>query len=928
MAYSPTPEHVSQVLDILYNNGIAVTNSRQAYEALRQYEADPNFSAILAFILSHNDNPLPGAQRASWLQFRQLAGLTLKNNLERSKAQLGVDAITSAAAVAIGILRNPPSLPLVRVAAQITVKITSIVGLDWWNQPLGAGGLATLLLGELMQSSHALGSLYCLQYLLEDVPRQIGGASQVIVSRVMSMAVEPQVELNLRKAAFKVACHPFELGNHLDWNVDSLSPMQEGLMNVSQEFASGCTKLVQDVHVQQDTTFLVAVLRALGLLVDYVDSIFPPGHDHKEMVSIWMAAAMHFLCSSHHKEESIAAADFLANVLVAYERSGGEGSIFDVAHAVLPFFPQLVAKCFEFIVMTPEEIQAIELADSYLLRDAHAVRTTTKAGGGIDATDSLDDDEAAITLRKSASCLLDQANAFNSHQAFPLVLSNVSQRWASSQWTEREAALLGFGASVRGSITEAIPHIPAVLTQLKQFIDNMEENVCVVSMSVWCVQRLLPWLLSDGQQYVEAILLSIISRLESPSKRIQNSSSTAIIQALTRAYNAQYSVSQTVVHTLAEKIHRCLPFYNTGPLANLADCSLLVMGLLDDSKLKTFIDPFVPLRAERMQEFVTTYQQSVVHGTPNVMINKDVISLDRVIVAYFLRCFNAEQCTQLLSTWSDVLNDIASRGAYDDADLVYNSVYTAGHLVRACDTQTLLRWLDGRQHDILRSVLTILEQASSNELVRGSALTLLFNVATVGREACFQDQSLVARVLSASVALLASFGENDASLVYSVAQVLCLVIQMSPSAQTLAALQELCKYIRADVFAESYDYHLATALALVNVLNVHPQLIDSMPISNIAQLMAQASNDEDKVPPTVSLCTAITSMTNVAVLQSALPMLLRFVYSWQQAAPKLAFDALGTMLHAARQKCGSVFEQCIGTQSAAFQSQFRQMYQL
>ena len=588
----PSQNDLAAVIDLLHNNGVAITNERAAYEALEHHRANPTFCVALSILFGSQQPPAPlPAGAAGWAVYRQLAGVTLKNNVEQ---RLGAPAISTAAQISLEVLRNGESPVLVRTAAQIITKITTIAGLAFWDGIGGAPGyLATLLIGPggLMLSAspmQILGALYCVQYLLEDVPKQIGESSAVIVERVVNSVVIVHSDLAVRKAAFRVATHPYELGAALDWNVEVLSPLQTGLCHASVHLARATCFVVDNGDAGRDPVVMTLALRAAHMLIDYLD-YFPSqmarSGEFEELCSKWvgMAVASVQRVGSDDRESAAAAADFLGYIADAYERSGGEGVISQLANLVQQALPVLLPALVDHAVMADEEIASILETDHYSKRDASAVQVRGGSAGGqlIEEDQLMGEDEAAVTVRRSAGSCIASCCKLAPMAAFPVVLGAASSGWAHTDpkdWRRREVGLMVFGAAFDGCCALMQQSLEAVIPQLAQLASKQDEHICVVSMALWVMGKSSSWLMTTAAGaagLVGSVLQCCCARLASESKRMQLAAVTALNAMFSAGYGSgTMATLQPFLPAVMQAIFTCLPVYHTSSLQQLCILAL------------------------------------------------------------------------------------------------------------------------------------------------------------------------------------------------------------------------------------------------------------------------------------------------------------------------------------------------------------------
>jgi len=921
-------DHLAEVLNILYHNGFQP--SRDAYDALERYKSDPAFAAALGTVFTSAVFPplspeasarLPGAiTTIPWVQFRMLAGIALKNSLSSGSAHV----VAEAAKCCVAQLRDPSTTDkLACTAAQIAVKICSIVGrFEWWEET-GICNFAGLILSELLTAistpSVVLGGLFCLQFLFEDAPKLLGETSDVIIKRVSEMASVSQqtvaVDERLRKAAFKVALHAYEIGAVLEWNVEHHGPMQRGLINGCSVFAQCCTQLLNDPH----SPLAILALRGAALLLDYIDYFMTDANTAHVVVTSWIRAATHHIHSAATPEHAMAAADFISTALSISESTGGEGTIVMFERAITQQLQQLIPKLFQYIVLTADDVGSIMENDYYTFRDVAKVlhrSGTSSATPSIDADDGSNEDEIMSELRKAAASCIDKICVVAHQGATPLIKMEMSTKWGHQDWIIKEAALLGFGCAVRGCLQDLAQDLPHIVSNLESIIRDEQQHVCTVSMAMWCVDRVADWLFNAGRNSVSTIMAALTGRLASQSKRVQQSATTAIQKMLKTSISAQFVLPAEIFGALVATISECLSknLYNTKSLSNLCDLAICIVAMVPEGPLLTsFASTFFQARGHAMAAFEASYRDTVVESKPNHAINCDVMSVDRVVVASFIRIPQPEHHTQLLTTWAAVLWDIAMRRCFDDADLVFSTLFNASRLVGNLDTAHLTAWLASRNFDLVKATLQIAEHCGTHSCIRCSCLEMLECVVRVAQGAAIEDAWTKEMTYRFVNSILDEAVDDDPVLYFTTVTLVTALIIAQPCDASLGVFVKACQKLRCDAVAESREYHIGAAFKLASVLAHHPSLIAHLPsVETIAELIASAPNTLDKTQPTKALCTAITTYLASRPPDTSHPLVvfadidklrrvMRIVYSWQQSAAEFqdgTHEALHHMIHA------------------------------
>ncbi len=944
MIQEPSQSDLAAVVGLLHNNGVAVANGKAAYEALEQHRGSPLFCVALSRLFGSAVPPAPlPAGAADWAVYRQLAGLTLKNNVELAQQQLGESAIATAARSSLDVLQTGGAAVLVRTAAQIITKVTAIAGLGWWDTLGGSPGyLASLLIGghSLMESSspmQILGALYCVQYLLEDVPKQIGESSAVIVERVVNSVVVTHANQTVRKVAFRVACHPYELGAVLDWNVDVLSPLQVGLCNAAVHLARATSFIISSDS--QDPVVATLALRAALLLIDYLDYFVPlmSGDEFQKLCVFWVSTAMACVQRPNGDRECAAAgADFLAQVADVFDRTGGEGVICGLAGVLQQGLATLLPALVEHAVMADEEVESIVETDHYSKRDASAVQVRHHGQAHIEEDQTLGEDEAALTVRRSCAACISSCCKLAPEAAFPVVLQVASVGWSHADWRRREVGLLVFGAAVDGCYALMEQSLPTVASQMTQLVTRQDEHICVVSMVMWVLGKTGSWLMTSApSDTLSMVVQSCCSRLASESKRIQLAASTAL-NAIYSAGHSTGSVAklQPLLPGVTQTIHTCLPVYHTSSLMQLCILALNILPTLrSDEEVAALVTPFRADREVRMGRFVASYTACYVQCDPAALVDKDVFQCDQVVIAGMMRCPQAGAALPALQLWADLMADVAVRKVFDDADLIYQAMYTVCNYLKVCDTASLTSWNRSTGSALASSTCRILFEAK-HAIVRSAGLMLLFNLVDL-----LAGESLPEPSVPMCLQMAGRFAEEAESPdAYSDAARLAVAILTAFPGQveaSLGAVQAVAQKLRSDAFDSSLLYYASTAFQLCKGMRAVPRLAAVVPLCVVLDLLRQSPNDDAKASATVGLAHGLAAgaaagQASALMSPDVVHEILRLGFSWQQSAKDFegVFDALGSMLHGAKAVGLQTMSAVLQGLPDDFRRQFLETYQL
>lgn len=936
--YTPTRDDLVSVVQLLHNNGVEVSNSKAAYAELKRYESNPAFCILLSTVFGADVSPITDASLpVPWPQYRQLAGITLKNNLAAARHALGEDAVKEAARHALKALRNPPDARIARTSAQVVVKVTALTSFEWWSS-LGLGDLSSILLGEMLPSGElkTLAALYCLQYMMEDLPKKIGASSEHIILRVSELALSQGSPMHIRKAAFRMCFNIYEQAALLDWNVTTFSPLQEGLSKGSYGFANACTSLLESA-CGGDAAFMILVLRSCFLLLDYFDFFCPMGASEMERYSnAWIANSAQIVCSNqsgpNRNQELVAAAiDLISQTVDLNDRNGGETGIAFLTTCIPQLISSLAPALVRYSLLSDEEVANIMDTDDYRIRDSTAVSFEVQGGTkDISEDDMMDEDAAAMTLRSAALKCVDKLGSFSSEATYQALIGQIQQLWNSNEWREREAGIALIGTLAGGCVRELSGVLPSLVAQFVQFISNQSEHVCVVSIAAWALSRLSESILTSSPATMDSVFPLLSGRLQSTSKRVQWSCITAlnVIYGVLESFG---STTTIVPHlpALLESACTCLPVYSTANLSLLVDFVCKLIPLLGDKATAERLSSILQAeRSGRATSFEQSYAAMYVREEPNVLLDKDVFALDRAILAFISVYPNNEVAVVNLNTWNAVLHDIQSRGVTDDADLVANALLICGTYATSVSTATLEEWLRSTSWAMPTAAATFLRTSSSATVKVACGAILCSLLRALGPTAL--PSGLHDSLLKWATAEIADI--DDPQYKESVVRLIGQAASNYPgplSADAAAALGAANAALRSDVFGDSAYFFTEMAFHLCGVLAVHPDCVVHFRIETISQLMARAENSIVKSEATASLFEAMVRLSPEA-FAAAFPAAIKVVYSWQQAAinyPGTKEAIQGFLFHTMR-TCPGILQSTLQALQPSFSSMLVAFYGL
>jgi hypothetical protein len=253
--WQPVPELLQQVAQIVtYSLAPDTALQKQAYTALEQHSASPEFSRYLAYVFARGAQLPPGA--------RAVAGLTLKRVVDRAYASFPPDVAESVKGELLAALADGDA-SVRSAAANAIAAIARQASLQQW--PALVPALTALL--ESGQPAAADGALLALTHLSEDVGGQfdsveIGRPINALLPKLVGWMGHP--EEPCRRASAAILSHfiivqPPVLAECLDAYLAALSKLtSDASPGVRRVVASSLAQLM-DVYSQRVWPHLGAI---------------------------------------------------------------------------------------------------------------------------------------------------------------------------------------------------------------------------------------------------------------------------------------------------------------------------------------------------------------------------------------------------------------------------------------------------------------------------------------------------------------------------------------------------------------------------------------------------------------------------------------------------------------------------------------------
>eukprot|EP00760_Papus_ankaliazontas_P035192 PhM_4_TR7664/c0_g1_i1/m.63329/K18752/TNPO1, IPO2, KPNB2; transportin-1 len=522
--------------------GLTGERGREHQEVLNHNASNPRFCECLGIIFQHHDPitvnfTIPPT--VSWVHVREIAGLTLKNNISRHHKALGAVAVQSAGIQASSVLMSPESR-LARAAAQIVAVVTRVCGLEIWSQPPNAMDLLQKL-GEMAHNGTG-AAFITLRYLFEDAHENLGDRTQEILSVVTTSAMNYVEALECVVAAY-------EVGEELVWaESGARTPFQSGLWVTAEHVAKTIT-----IMLNHDVPPVVrrGVLKLMKLMLSYREAFMLP----QEIGSTWIGYCVHFLQSDvmYFAE----CCDFLSEVCwVAHgvEELSDLQSDPLIASISPAHVAQLLPILLNRMVYSDDEVMDVMENDHISSRDTNVKpRQMSRRKDG--QSRELNDEEVdSATVRTMAMKCLQGLALIHPGGVWSELRGLLQSRLGDADWKMRESAILALGAIIHGCFRFLRVDFGSIMGMV---IDRAlgDSNVLVKCTAVWMIAGTFTFIITEAPAKVEDAFRIFVDCSVSESKRLQ----WASISGMQRAFFECMSYNSQLTAAVAPKIVDVLP---------------------------------------------------------------------------------------------------------------------------------------------------------------------------------------------------------------------------------------------------------------------------------------------------------------------------------------------------------------------------------
>lgn len=195
--------------------------------------------------------------------------------------------------------------------------------------------------------------------------------------------------------------------------------------------------------------------------------------------------------------------------------------------------------------------------------------------GEIEEYDDDDDDfgfdaEEQWNLRKCSAAALDVLATSFGRPVFDVSLPYLQQNLESTDWPNREAAVLSLGAISEGCMEAILPDLPNLTKYLLKLLDDTEP--VVRQITCWTLGRYSGWAatLDDNgrREFFEPMMAGILKRMLDSNKRVQEAAASAFANLEEKAKGTL----QPYCKDILEQFVKCFAKYKDRNMFILYDC--------------------------------------------------------------------------------------------------------------------------------------------------------------------------------------------------------------------------------------------------------------------------------------------------------------------------------------------------------------------
>ncbi|SGY32564.1 BQ5605_C002g01382 [Microbotryum silenes-dioicae] len=528
MSWQPQAQGLDELLQCLRNSGSPDTKVQEQIQArLESFNEVPDYNSYLVFILTQ----LP----AEDMTVRSMAGLLLKNNIRLRLDAIPADVLAYVKEHVFEAIADPT--PMIRNTVS-TVVDTLLIGLGPQNWPEALAQLMQLI--ESTDQYAQEGAFSALDKLCEDIPRQLE-QMEVQGNKPLEFMI-PKFIQHIDAGNPKIRAYALSAASHfITTENNALSTHIVNFINALFRHASDDSTEVKKLVCQA----------LVQLLANRPDSLIP----HMPNVVDFMLYATQTI---EDEEVALEACEFWLTFAEDPE----------LIEHLRPFLPRVIPVLLSCMVYSEDDIAILDGAEDdaavpdktedirphLLSSKAHTNERIEGPNGTGTLTppsnkprDALDDDDeddesdyeddedddpyTEWNLRKCSAAALDvMAVAFET-EMLEILLPYLREKLFSTEWTDRESAILALGAIAEGCITGIEQHLPVLMPLLINSLNDPKP--LVRSITCWTIGRYSSWTIKEDatpehkQQFFIPAMEGLLKMCLDNNKRVQEAGCSA-----------------------------------------------------------------------------------------------------------------------------------------------------------------------------------------------------------------------------------------------------------------------------------------------------------------------------------------------------------------------------------------------------------------
>ncbi|GAA6005721.1 hypothetical protein JCM10207_005309 [Rhodosporidiobolus poonsookiae] len=533
MSWQPSPEGLNELLACLRGSGSPDSAIQaQINERLESFNKVPEYNSYLTYILTQ----LPQED----VTVRSMAGLLLKNNIRLRLATFPPDVTAYVKAHIFTAIGDGVSMIRNTVSTVIDTLLVEL-GPENWTEALSKLMELVDAPDQASQEGRS-GAFNALDKLCQDIPKRLEEL-EVGGQRPLDFMV-PKFLSHIDSAYPKIRAHA------LSCAIQFISPDNNALTLHLEPFIVALFK-----HASDDSTDVRKIVcqALVQLLATRPDVLIP----HMSNVVDFMLYSTQDI---ENEEVALEACEFWLTFAEDPE----------LVNHLRPFLPKVIPVLLQSMIYSEDDILILDTdEDDAAVPDRaedikpHLLSSKThtneraedaqnangsgvggmsrnRAGEGDDDEDEDDEDDydeeddetyTEWNLRKCAAAALDVMAVAFEGEMLEVLLPYLKEKLFSSDWLDRESAVLALGAIAEGCITGIEPHLPILMNFL---INSLNDSKPLVrSIACWTIGRYSSWTIKEDatpehkQQFFVPAMEGLLKMCLDNNKRVQEAGCSA-----------------------------------------------------------------------------------------------------------------------------------------------------------------------------------------------------------------------------------------------------------------------------------------------------------------------------------------------------------------------------------------------------------------